>query len=1344
MSASPFISENSIWSNAAVSSPGPRSHSPQMPGSMFIGGAVIQDVAKPASSERSDIPRLGSHPLPNRPAQSQSQSQSQPQSHTPRTASALSFRSNASVEDHTRSLDSQPFKQGPGPGAIGGHRVPSRDLNTQLSRSNSLAASVHSFRSANSASPSVSMLPNPVGDLNVPISAGKHLFQRQNSTGGGPVGSPTSNSFQAASPGLGAGTGAHPNRDASASGETEFGTPRLFLEGQHVFGSDETIPPMDVGWDLGRSASLRSSSAVGGGLGGQGPGKPRPKSWIQPPTSGSSLAHGDRAVSQPRRSGSGDVKMERAASVGASSPKPPTGFGESQPADAAQGYPFPTATPQSAAQRSTNLRLRYGNDSGDENHDQPLTGSPVESSDALHSANLSINSAQQGRGSLARGGGSPGLTPNNFGTASGRGTPTLNPPRNLNLVGGLLSPTAATVGGMGPMPMLAPPGSPGFAQRSDQQAAAAGANSNAPSSSFDEQLRASPLFNDLTERLLRAELGMKDFSRQVSGISRNVSLLLERTKGLPPASLAGGNNQPAQNIVGGHGASHDEVRALNSQVAALASSVSHLLSLQGSGASAAGGRSMSQLAGLGIGPAPFLGTPQLGGPGGGGSAIERSGSPRVGTLPGGQLGPLPGIGALENVRGLSPRPGAGGRGWTSSSANSNVSANPNAAAVKEANDARWSVLGAPNARKDGAPANLSLNPGLGLGPGTPTLEDLPRDGSSLAPGTGFTQPNAIVSKWENLNLHPDLLRSILKYGLGPPNKIQQRALPFLLRGSDIIAQAPPTQERIASYVIPALQLVLNVGRENAAGGMGPVAGLPGFNGRLHLPNNGGAFPPPTRGPVALIVSTTVDQATQAQRMALGLGSSLGIRVHIAAAGGIEVQQEAQAVAQNWPHIVVGTPQKMSDLFTYLTNNASSLPGLGNGVPPISTAEVRLVVLDEVDQLIARNLADHVSSLLRVLPQPAAPAKLNIGAKSPGLPPSSSNGIPNFTEAPPSAEPASVDRQMALFSNTVPQDVLNFAQSIHLRESVRVLVRRDGGSALPGGANAGSTGTSSAIAGGPNGGAGGVATASGFLPARPGHGRDATQPSNALGAHPVNSSINPLSDPVIAALKGLRQYYLYVAVTSNGGGSSGSGGGHLSPNPGMGPQAANEMKLDLITDLMEDIEFGQAVVYCANNMTLEAIIYKLAAKGVEAVGLSRDMNSYTRQQTLARFRSPTSQFGTGAMVSTPTFSQPAGFAAVSGGGRTRKVLVVCDMAVNPKDVHQVPLVVFYDMPRSVDDYKEKIACASAGALARPGVCINVVTASGGPRGDVEMLRTLECHLGCKMAELPIDAKQILNF
>uniref|UniRef100_V5E659 RNA helicase n=1 Tax=Kalmanozyma brasiliensis (strain GHG001) TaxID=1365824 RepID=V5E659_KALBG len=809
-----------------------------------------------------------------------------------------------------------------------------------------------------------------------------------------------------------------------------------------------------------------------------------------------------------------------------------------------------------------------------------------------------------------------------------------------------------------------------------------------PMPSSDDAALEFSVIKDMLDRLIRVESGMKDFSRQISGISRNVSLLLERTKGLPPSSLSSSSSANAAQTAAAvaNGGSAEDMRTLNVQVNALASSVSHLLTLQNNGS--AGISSTPALTGLGLGPTGgMLGTPQLGG-------LDRATSPRVGSHPNGQF-PTGPNGPFPPSNALSPRPSisGNGRGWSG----------PNVRGQDQSVDRRWNApgqVGASN-RKDG------LAGGVGAAdagnPPTPGLDDGTAATSTvLQPGTGLIQPNAIISKWDHLNLHPDLLRSILKYGLGPPNRIQQRALPFLLRGSDIIAQAPPTQERIASYVIPALQLVLNVLKET--GGPGQTAS--------------------NRGPVALIVSTTVDQATQAQRMALGLGAPLGIRVHMVVASSLDVHQEAQSLVQVWPHIVVGTPQKMSELFTYMTNNASSLhiQGSGPAAAAIKPSEVRLVVLDEVDQLIARNLADHVSTMLRVLPLPSAPANVlvnarGVGGLSPGLPQSAGNaafspfdqGPDSLGNSPPSS--STMDRQVALFSNTVPQDVLNFAQSIHLRESVRVLVRRDGAGVGGGGSN---------MSQGPSGGAsltGGSNSPSAGMQASANQ-RDASQPANALGAHPMNSSVSTAKDPMLAALKGMRQYYLYVAVTSNGGGM-----GPTSPIPGLSHNPAGEMKLDLISDLLEDIGFGQTVIYCANIATQEALIYKLSSKGIEAMGLNRDMNAYTRQQTLGKFRSPSSQFA---------------------GGRTRKALVVCEIAVNPKEVHQIPLIVFYDMPRSVEDYKDKISCAAAGAMARPSVCVNVVTASGGPRGDVEMLRTIECHFGCKMAELPMDPRQILNF
>ena len=1246
MSVSPLLPGNSIWSTEVPSAQQRRASQTGL--GAHVGMQSNVDAGTPLPpSERAEAARGSAHPLPNKPAA------------PTRSNSAISARSSGhGPDDATRSSDSALSSASLRPGVIGGPRNnPRGQKQAEVSRSNSLSASVQSFRSANSGSPLPGSLQN-----------GSSFGQNGSSAQTGPTLPLHSGSLQDHDLGL------H-DRNMNTSAEAEFGTPRLFVDAQHTFGQDDRSAPL---------ALSRSPSASGHIVSGSNISKPRPNSWMHP-------SNHDKHYG-PLRSQNRD-NSDNAYPRPASSQGSHTNFLTSQSSAA------------DAARRSSSAHLGRG----------PIdatTNSPLDSIELAHAglrghvsnpASPAIPSDPLGRGNRTDRSAAAAA-------AAGRATPTLNVPSYMNLSGGLLSPTAATIGSTGAPIARSPVGSPlsgsGFHSPLPHRSVSAGHIFDNQSSSTGDPLAESPLLKDMLGRVTRLESGMKDFSRQISGISRNVSLLLERTKGLPPSSLSNSANLSHATAAATGGNTVDEVRSLNAQVNALAHSVSHLLTLRGTGlgsAGSAGVASSPALNGLGLGSTSgLLSTPQIGGS----NSLERAASPRVGPLSNGQFNAAPNS-ALSASTNLSPRPSGTGRGWSA----------PNTRGQEHGSDRRWNAAGqAGNARQDHV-AGTGGSAATGT-PSLPNREDLSSAASGSQVGTGLIQPNAIVSKWEHLNLHADLLRSILKYGLGPPNKIQQRALPFLLRGSDIIAQAPPTQERIASYVIPSLQLVLNVLKET--GGPGQTAS--------------------NRGPVVLIVSTTVDQATQAQRMALGLGAPLGVRVHMVAASNIDVHQEAQSLVGAWPHIVVGTPQKMSELFTYMTNNASSLrvPGNGHSASAIKPSEVRLVVLDEVDQLIARNLADHVSTMLRVLPLPSTPAGpvgRAAGFLSPGLPQGTNDAIfspfDQTSEGMPAAPGAAstTDRQVALFSNTVPQDVLNFAQSIHLRESVRVLVRRDG--AGGGGSSIVQTasGGASAVAGSNAPGSGLSALSS---------QRDMSQPTNALGAHPVNSSVNTTKDPMLAALKGLRQYYLYVAVTSNGG------MGAASPVPGLAHNPAGEMKLDLISDLLEDIDFGQTVIYCANIPTQEALIYKLSSKGIEALGLNREMNSYTRQQTLAKFRSSSSQFGTNTMISSASFAQPGGFVGVSAGSRPRKALVACDLAVNPKDVHQIPLVVFYDMPRSVEDYKEKMSCAAAGAMARPSVCVNVVTASGGPRGDVEMLRSLECHLGCKMAELPMDPKQILNY
>jgi translation initiation factor 4A len=344
----------------------------------------------------------------------------------------------------------------------------------------------------------------------------------------------------------------------------------------------------------------------------------------------------------------------------------------------------------------------------------------------------------------------------------------------------------------------------------------------------------------------------------------------------------------------------------------------------------------------------------------------------------------------------------------------------------------------------------------------------------------------------------------------------------LLKGADIIAQAPPTQERIAAYVIPAIHVAL-------------------------VNSTGRA---PTIGPIVVMISTTVDQATQAQRMIRDIGGPIGVRSALGVGSAFsnnDLAQELRLLQQNMPHIICGTPQKLHALLT--------TPG------GLAGSQVRFLVLDEVDQLIARNLHDYIFNIVKLLPPPRSRPLSNPSGNASQTSLSSSDTNPSFQtlgrrysttpsgDLPANSSPQQIERQTALFSNTVPQDVLNLATAIQLREPVRVLVRRDG---------------------------------------------NVTHTDTNQGA------------------RGLRQFYLYLAFTAAGRSEaqaqlSGDGLGIIGSGRGLSSaetQQAREWKLDALSDLFEDIEIPQAIVHVGGMNSLDAVMYKLASRGLEAIPLVR--------------------------------------------------------------------------------------------------------------------------------------------
>jgi len=328
-----------------------------------------------------------------------------------------------------------------------------------------------------------------------------------------------------------------------------------------------------------------------------------------------------------------------------------------------------------------------------------------------------------------------------------------------------------------------------------------------------------------------------------------------------------------------------------------------------------------------------------------------------------------------------------------------------------------------------------------------------------------------------------------------------------------------------------------------------------------------------------MISTTVDQATQAQRMIRDLGGPIGVRSALGVGANVrpeDIAQELHLLHQNTPHILCGTPQKLHALFT--------------GPHGLIASEVRFLVLDEVDQLIARNLHDFVFNIVKLLPPPRSrPLGLPNGSGTPGTSPTPPSSAPfsSFDSVTTSGSASSgstgsgfqpggrrfstvtsvipenstvsgaggngngnaVERQTALFSNTVPQDVLNLANAIQLREPVRVLVRRDG---------------------------------------------NVTHADTSNGA------------------RGLRQFYLYLAFTAGGrvdpspatpgGGLGIIGSGRSVSASNAESTQAREWKLDALADLFDDIEVSQAIVHVGGLTALDSVVYKLASRGLEAVPL----------------------------------------------------------------------------------------------------------------------------------------------
>jgi ATP-dependent RNA helicase DeaD len=173
-----------------------------------------------------------------------------------------------------------------------------------------------------------------------------------------------------------------------------------------------------------------------------------------------------------------------------------------------------------------------------------------------------------------------------------------------------------------------------------------------------------------------------------------------------------------------------------------------------------------------------------------------------------------------------------------------------------------------------------------------------------------------MNTFESFGLHEDILKAVKEAGFREPSPVQEQAIPLVMQGSDIVAQAQTGTGKTAAFGLSTMSMI--------------------------EPNNKVEI---------LVVTPTRELATQVSDELYTLGKYRGIRT-VTIYGGSSYTRQISLVEKG-ASVVVATPGRLLDL---LKNNR-----LKNFKPSI-------IVLDEADEMLDMGFLDDIEQIFSYLPE----------------------------------------------------------------------------------------------------------------------------------------------------------------------------------------------------------------------------------------------------------------------------------------------------------------------------------------------------------------------------------------
>jgi superfamily II DNA/RNA helicase len=164
--------------------------------------------------------------------------------------------------------------------------------------------------------------------------------------------------------------------------------------------------------------------------------------------------------------------------------------------------------------------------------------------------------------------------------------------------------------------------------------------------------------------------------------------------------------------------------------------------------------------------------------------------------------------------------------------------------------------------------------------------------------------------WDSLNLKLELLRGVFNYGFEAPSNIQSSAIPLIITGKDVIAQAQSGCGKTGAFAISSLQTV-DVSKKETQ---------------------------------VLIIAPTHELVKQIAMVTENIGGNMEGLVVKTLVGGTSIQKDAADIKNKTPHVIVGSAGRIYDMIQRRKVNVNT---------------VKLFVLDEADEMLARGFKDQI-------------------------------------------------------------------------------------------------------------------------------------------------------------------------------------------------------------------------------------------------------------------------------------------------------------------------------------------------------------------------------------------------